>query len=85
MENDNLNRLFRDNLDDLNSTENLDAILDIRVAARELAGDLNRYLPESASKNDLLGRLFRIVVDSELAIRMDGVSRTISPIVMTRQ
>jgi len=85
MDNDNLNRIFRDNLDDLESTENLHAIADIRCASRQLAESLNKSLPESASKSDILGRLFRVVVDAEQAIRMDGVSRTVSPIVMTRQ
>ena len=85
MDNDNLNRLFRDDLKDFEDEEILRAIATIRQAGRNMAEALNKLLPESNSKADIHGRLFRIITDSEMAIRLDGVSRTVSPIVMTRQ
>ena len=44
----------------------------LRKQTRVLAETLNKLLPESPSKADVLGRLFRIGVDAELALRMDG-------------
>ena len=60
------------------------AFCDLRGAGRELAETINSLVPESPSKADIMGRLFRIIVDSELAIRMDGVSQTKNMIVMTQ-
>jgi len=85
MDNEALARLFRDDIGDLENPENLRAILDLRTAERQYAEMLNKYVQESQSKADIIGRLFRVQVDAELAIRMDGVSRVQSPIVMTRQ
>lgn len=56
--------------------QNEEAYMDIREATRPLAETLNRLLAETPSKADLIGRLFRIMCDAELAIRMDGVSTT---------
>lgn len=82
MENSHLNKYFSTTLED---DEIQAAYIQIRDSARQYAEVLNRLVPESPSKADVLGRLFRIGVDAELAIRMDGVSRVTSPIVMTRQ
>ena len=82
MEKEHLSKYFSTEIE---SDEQIAAYLEIRASARSTADVLNRLLPESASKSDILGRLFRIAVDSELAIRMDGVRRVLSPIVMTRQ
>ena len=57
------------------------AYADLRRAGRELAETINSLVPESPSKGDILGRLFRVIVDSELAIRMDGVSTTRSMVI----
>lgn len=73
MDNTSLDKYFSLNRD---PEESLAAYDDLRTAGRVMAEVVNRLVPESPSKSDLLGRLFRIVVDSELAIRMDGVSRT---------
>lgn len=82
MDNDHLSKYFSTEIE---SDEQIAAYLEIRASARSTAEAINRLLPESASKSDILGRLFRIAVDSELAIRMDGVSRVQPMIVMTRQ
>lgn len=68
---------------ELESQEQQAAFMDLRAAGRELAEVVNRLVPESPAKGDILGRLFRIVVDAELAIRMDGVSKTQS-MILTR-
>ena len=84
MDNDQLNRLFRDDLNDLQDEENLRAIIELRLALKQTAREINKYVQESASKNDIMTRLFRIGVDAELAIRMDGISRT-TPMIVVKQ
>lgn len=79
MEKDQLSRFFNTDLED---AEIQSAYSELRVASRVMAEVINKLVPESPSNGDILGRLFRVGVDSELAIRMDGVNRTISPIVM---
>ncbi len=61
--------------------EQEEAYMKLRGAGRDLAEAINNLLPESPSKADVLGRLFRVVVDAELAVRMDGVSTTRSMLV----
>ena len=61
------------------------AYRDLEKAGKELAETINSLLIESQAKGDILGRLFRVIVDSELAIRMDGVTTTQNMIVMTKQ
>lgn len=78
MEKDALNRYFPTTADDAELTA---AFVEMRVSCRALAEVVNKLLPESPSKGDIMGRLFRIEQDAELAIRMDGVNRTVSPIV----
>ena len=79
MDNDSLNKFFSTELE---PTEVFEAYSEIRKQTRVLAETLNKLLPESPSKADVLGRLFRIGVDAELALRMDGVSRTKNMILM---
>ncbi len=81
MDNTQLDKYFKLDRD---SEESIAAYEQLRTAGRVMAETINKLVPESASKGDLLGRLFRIVVDSELAVRMDGVSTTQSMIVMTK-
>ena len=52
------------------------AYRDLEKAGKELAETINSLLIESQAKGDILGRLFRVIVDSELAIRMDGITTT---------
>ena len=61
------------------------AYRDLEKAGKELAETINSLLIESQAKGDILGRLFRVIVDSELAIRMDGLSTTQNMIVMMKQ
>lgn len=82
MDNNALNKYFSTSLEDADTRA---AYTDLRTAGRELALVINNLVPESASKADIIGRLFRVIVDSELAIRMDGVATTQSMIVMTKQ
>ncbi len=58
-----------------------EAYVELRLGGRAMAQIINKLMVESPSKADILGRLFRIVVDAELAIRMDGVS-TIRPMIV---
>ena len=73
MDNTSLDKYFNLNRD---PDDTLAAYDQLRTAGRVLAETINKLLPESPSKGDIMGRLFRIVVDSELAIRMDGTSNT---------
>ena len=82
MDNQSLDKFFSIKRD---PEESMAAYDDLRSSVRELAETVNRLVPESPSKADILGRLFRVGVDSELAIRMDGVSQTKNMIVMTKQ
>lgn len=77
MDNNALDKYFSLNRDPDDAIEAYDQL---RTAGRVLAETINKLVPESPSKGDILGRLFRVVVDSELAIRMDGVNRTQSMI-----
>lgn len=61
------------------------AIYDLQTSARIMADTLQKLLPESATKNDLHMRLFHVMRDAELALRVDGPSRTQNMIVMTKQ
>lgn len=60
------------------------AYRDLEKAGKELAETINSLLIESQAKGDILGRLFRVIVDSELAIRMDGITTT-TPIIVMKQ
>ena len=82
MDNEHLNKYFSTEME---GHEQLEAYAEIRAEVRHLAESLNRLVPESQSKADILGRLFRIGVDAELAVRMDGVSRMVPMIVTTTQ
>jgi hypothetical protein len=73
VDNTSLDKYFNLNRD---PDDTLAAYDQLRTAGRVLAETINKLLPESPSKGDIMGRLFRIVVDSELAIRMDGTSNT---------
>lgn len=79
MDNQSLNKFFGTAAE---SEEQIAAYIEMRTDARALAATINRLLPESPSKADVLGRLFRVVVDAELAVRVDGVSTTKSMLVM---
>jgi hypothetical protein len=57
-------------------SETEEAYLQIREDSKTLAETLNKLLAETPTKADLIGRLFRIMVDAELAIRMEGLSKT---------
>lgn len=81
MDQDHLNKYFNTALE---NDETLSAYTDLRNNGRNLAVVINKLVPESAAKSDLLGRLFRVVVDAELAIRMDGVNR-MTPMIVTKQ
>lgn len=73
MENEKLNEYFATAPNDPATDA---AFLEIRKSTKPLAETLNRLLAETPTKADLIGRLFRIMVDAELAIRMEGLSQT---------
>jgi hypothetical protein len=80
MDQPSMNRLFPGTYRD--NPEAVDAFNVIEASGRDLADKLNRYMVESAQKNQLLVQLFQILLEAERAIRLDGVSNTSNMVIM---
>jgi hypothetical protein len=53
----------------------------IREKTHALASSINKYLVEGQAKNEMLMRLLHLAKDVELALQLDGPSRTINLVV----
>jgi type II secretory pathway component PulC len=62
--------------------EILDAQQKLRESANDLAVTINKFMPESPTKMELLMRLLHLMRDVDLAIQLDGVSRVTPMVVM---
>lgn len=69
-------------LDPTNDDEIIDAQQEIRTTARALAETLNRLLPESQSKVEMLMQLMHLSRNAQMSIELDGISRTRPMVVM---
>lgn len=61
------------------------AISDLYRSAQDLAQTLNRLLPESQAKVEMIMSLYHLVRNVEMSLRLDGPSRMTPMIVQTRQ
>jgi hypothetical protein len=60
----------------------LDAQQKLRESANDLAVVINRLLPESPTKTEMLMRLLHLMRDVDFALQLDGVSRVTPMVVM---
>ena len=79
MDNQHLSRYFP--LDPTKDHDILTAQHNLRHCAHQLADEINRTLPEGQAKNEMLMRLLHLMRDVDLALQLDGVSRTRSMVV----
>lgn len=80
MEHEHLRRYFP--LHAIDDPEVLEAQQKLRESGNDLALTINKLLPESPTKTEMLMRLLHLMRDVDLALQLDGVSRTKSMVVM---
>ena len=80
MDHDHLRKFFP--LHPLEDQEILDAQQTLRESANELAFRINKLLPESPTKTEMLMRLLHLMRDVDFALQLDGISRVTPMVVM---
>ena len=80
MEHDHLRKFFP--LHPTEDPEILDAQQKLRESANDLAITMNKLLPESQQKMEMMMRLLHLMHDVNLSIQLDGVSRVKPMVVM---
>ena len=80
MDHETLRKFFP--LSAIGDPEILDAQQKLRESANDLAITMNKLLPESQQKAEMLMRLMHLMRDVNLAIELDGVNR-VKPMIVT--
>jgi len=80
MDHEHLRKFFP--LHPLEDQEILDAQQTLRESANDLALTINKLLPESPTKTEMLMRLLHLMRDVDFALQLDGISRVTPMVVM---